>query len=208
MRRLSKLALEQLAQSGARRAVSRCEPGQVGKIIARSQRVRKRASIVAEVEEDREITVTVNGVPHATKLYNGVQRFVPEPAVEKLVKLAIDHMGMRGRAPQNFYHLIPEELKAGTHANPAVNLLVERNKHSYMGLNELAVALHHGEVSLEDYIQFGTLHGYSVAGYEDSIYSVLSNMDVLYALEDEDDEDAYYAEVEKHFKLHNPRWEE
>ena len=149
-----------------------------------------------KVISDETIVVTINGKSYPTKLYDGVQRFVPDPAVEELVRVAGEHMELIGRPARNFYHLIPDELKHSEHANPIVNMMVDRNTYGYFGLNELAVALHTGEATLEDYIDFGPLHGWSVGGYCDSIDSTLSNL----GYEDEAAEEA--------FQIHNPLWED
>lgn len=54
--------------------------------------------------------------------------------------------------------------------NEAVSFIVDSNPYV---LNDLAVAVVNGDVSLDDYIAFGTMHGYSVSGFTDSISSIV-----------------------------------
>lgn len=158
-------------------------------------------------EWDEDVMVTINGKQYRTNLYDGVQRFVPDMDVLKMMDLAMKHFGLHGRAGTFFGDKIPESLQGGTHPNAVVNYIVERNNHSYFGLNELAVALHNEEVELEDYIEFETLHGWSISGYYDTVTSKLSNLDLGEVYEDEEDGEEY-EDFSAVFTLSNPNWEE
>lgn len=113
------------------------------------------ATVKGQWEEP--VIVTINGKEYSTQLYDSVQRFIPQSAVEFIV-------------------------------NQTMNTFV---------LNELAVAVLKKEVSIEDYIDFETMHGCSVGKVCDSIDSIIGMNDHIFP-----------GKVEDYFDLHNPLWDE
>jgi len=120
--------------------------------------------MVKEVGEWAEpIMVKVNGKEYATQLYNGVQRFVPNRVVEYMMD------------------------------NEAKEFELNRGPgRSGNDLNTIAIKVLEGVIPLEDYIEFQTMHGYSVAGFCDSIDSFIDN---------------FAGEAEDLFTVENPLWE-
>ena len=87
------------------------------------------------------IVVKLNGKEYQTELVNGVQRFVPNPVVEKLVDKDIEiynKLGYRKYQEMGLY-----------------------------GLNEIAMDCQLGAFSVEDMLDFYTQIGYSVSGVLD-----------------------------------------
>lgn len=148
------------------------------------------------------IMVTVNGTAYPTQLHRGVQRFVPDPEVELLVELALQHSGSH---PTSFYASIPEGLQA--HPNSVVRYMVEQNETGYCSLNELVLALHRREINLDDWIEFHVLHGYSVSGLCDAVESQLSNMGLGVPYTDPADGEEY-EDYSLWFTVVNPLWED
>lgn len=149
-----------------------------------------------------EITVLVNGRPFQTEIVDGVQRFVGEQAVKELVRLAIEGYN---QGKLDFSDKIPQALKAAPHPNAVVCHMVEANEVGYYGLNEVAVDFYEGLFTLEELIEFETLHGWSVSGFYDSITSRLSNLDLGEQYYDEADGE-YYENFDGVFTIENPLW--
>lgn len=160
----------------------------------------------SEPDANTAIPVVVNGKSYSTHLFGGVQRFDPDPAVLELVDLSMKHFGNYGRPGTPFYHLIPEELKAG-HPNAVVRHMVEENRSAYCGLNEVVLALHSGAFAVEDYIEFETFHGLSVGGFVDAVTSQLSNLGLCGSYIDPEDGEEY-EDYGEHFSIENPLWED
>jgi len=160
-----------------------------------------------EGEWPKPLMVMVNGKERPTQLYEGVQRFVPDPAVERLVNLCLDSFGLYGRPGRNFYEEIPASLKGNSHDNPVVNHIVEANRYGYYGLNEVVLSLHDGTISVSDWIDFQTLHGGSLGYFYDSVTSQLSNLGLGVPYIDPEDGEAY-EDFSEYFTLDNPLWEE
>jgi hypothetical protein len=91
----------------------------------------------------------------------------------------------------------PTELVNGVQrfrANKAVEFLVEANG---LALNGLVMAMLNGEIPLEDYIVFHTMHGYSVGGFVDALESNIGlNPDI------------FPGAIEDYFTIENPLWAE
>lgn len=87
------------------------------------------------------IVVKLNGKEYQTELVNGVQRFVPNPVIEKLVDKDIEIYNKLGYKKY-------EEM-------------------GLYGLNEIAMDFHRGEFTVEDMLAFYTQIGYSVSGMLD-----------------------------------------
>lgn len=60
-------------------------------------------------------------------------------------------------------------------------------------LNTIVIKVLEGAIPLEDYIEFSTMHGYSVGGFCDSIDTLLDN---------------FPGETEDWFVIENPLWDE
>lgn len=115
-------------------------------------------------EWDQPVMVKVNGKDYPTQLYNGVQRFIPNRVVEYMVNNEINEFN-RNRGPSQ----------------------------SGNDLNTIVIKVLEGVIPLEDYIEFSTMHGYSVGGFCDSIDSLLDN---------------FPGEPEDWFVIENPLWDE
>jgi hypothetical protein len=104
------------------------------------------------------LMVTINGKEYPTQLYDGVQRFV---------------------------------------GNGAVDFMVEASMKAGYALNDLVLAVLHGEVSLEDYIVFFTLKRGSLGHFVDSLGSLIDFNPEIFP-----------GGVDAHLQLVNPLWEE